>query len=147
MGIGDRVDRITELMERVIQQEEMYVSFLNASPWGILVTDKTFKIVFINQTLERMSGYGISEIMGKHLEILMPKSDAKLHASHEKAYVKNPYPREGNHGLKPKILHKNGAIVPVEISISPTKVHGQMFYFASIRVLESLFNTVEGQEK
>jgi PAS domain S-box-containing protein len=147
MSLEDRVDRISELMDRVLEQEEKYESFLNASPWGILVTDKTFRIVYINRTLERMTGYSINELMGKHIKVLMEKSVAKTHAKHEQEYVKNIRAREGNHGRHPKILSKSGTLIPVEISFAPTKVQGQTFFFASIRDIESLFNTLDGQEK
>lgn len=147
MPLSDRVDRISELMEKVLEQEEKYETFLNASPWGILVVDKTFRIVYINRTLERMCGYSIDELMGQHVQMLIEEKARKIHSKHESEYIKGPRSREGNHGLHPKIVCKNGAILPVEISLSPTKVHGKTFFFASIRNLDSLFNTVNGTEK
>lgn len=147
MGLSNRVDRVADMIEELIEREQRYEVFLNASPWGILVVDQTFHIVYINRTLERMSGYSVSELAGQHLHTLLPKEDRKTHAKHEKAYVKNPYDRQGNHGLKPRLLCKDGDIKPVEISISPTRIDGKSFFFASIRPLESLFNTVEGHER
>lgn len=144
---SNRVERVNELVERLIAQDEMYESFLNNSPWGLLVVDKTFHIVYINKTLERMCGYSLDELRGEHLHKLLPKEDRRAHTHYEKAYVKNPHGREGNHGLKPRILHSDGHLVPVEISLAPMKVGGQTFFAASIRHLKSLFNTVEGEER
>lgn len=147
MSAGDRFDRITERIEEMLEREERLEIFLDASPWGILVVDKTFHIAFINKTLERMTGYQAAELMGEHLHMIMPKDDVSVHIKHEKDFIKNPRVRTGNHGLKPRILRKDKGLISVEISISPTKVHGQQYFFASIRPLETLFNTVEGHER
>lgn len=147
MGLTNRVDRISELIEEVLKREEEYQVFLDASPWGILVVDQTFHIVYMNSTLERMSGYRLSEIVGEHLRILLPAEDHKAHAKREAEYVKHPVSRTGNHGLKPRLLKKDGSILAVEVSISPTSVHGRRLFFASIRPLETLFDTVDGVEK
>lgn len=142
MAISDRFDRISEKIELMLQREEAYETFLNASPWGILVVDKTFHIVYVNKKMEVMCGYTLDELIGKHLHILMPPDDAAKHVKHEKNYIKAPHSRTGNHGLEPKIKHKNGRIEMVEISISPTEIQGEKFFFASIRHMETLFDTV-----
>jgi PAS domain S-box-containing protein len=142
MAISDRFDRVSEKIEMLLQREEAYETFLNASPWGILVVDKTFHIVYANKKLEVMSGYTLNELIGKHLHILMPKEDVPAHIKHEKAYVKNPHSRTGNHGLEPRLRHKNGTVDMIEISISPTEVHGERYFFASIRLMETLYDSV-----
>jgi PAS domain S-box-containing protein len=146
MALSNRVDRVSDMIDELLDREERYEVFLNASPWGILVVDQTFHIVYINKTLERMSGYSISELIGEHVHKLMPKPIRKAHVKHEKEYVKNPVERIGNHGFKPMLLTKSGHETPVEISLSPTRIQGKAFFFASIRELQSLFNTVEGEE-
>lgn len=131
------------MIEDLMESEQRHRIFLDASPWGILVVDKTFHIVYVNRTFERMSGYAVGEVTGQHLHMVMPKSDHKVHEKHEKAYVLNPVDRVGNHGLNPRLLCKSGNILDVEISISPTKIEGKDFFFASIREKESLYNTVD----
>src|SRR6476620_11625108 len=108
MALSNRVDRVSEMIEELIDRNERYEIFLDCSPWGIIVVDQTFHIVYINKTFERMSGYAMHELHGRHLHILLPKDDAKKHTAHEKDYIKNPTNRLGNHGLDPKLLCKNG---------------------------------------
>lgn len=135
------------MIEELIDREEQFDAFLNAPPWGILVVDVTFHIVYANKKLCEISRYEKADLIGQHVQFLIPKEDRKKHTKHEKAYVKNPHNRTGNHGLKPRILRKDGSLVDVEISISPTRVHGQRMFFASIREIDTLFNTVEGVVK
>lgn len=140
-----RIDRVAELVDKLIAQSETYETFLNASPWGILVVDKTFHIVFMNKQMELMCGYTLNEAMGQYMHLLLPPEDHKAHAKREAEYVIKPHGRTGNHGLRPRLLHKNGAIIDVEVSISPSKIEGKTFFFASVRPLDTLFHTVEGK--
>ena len=140
----ERADRILERVDEIMLREENLSAFLDASPWGILVVDKTFKIVYINKTLERISGYRYTEVLGMSMHVLMPKADGKNHVKHEKAYLKNPQPREGNHGNHPVILTKARRTIDVEISLGIAQVREITYYFASIRPIASLFNTVRG---
>lgn len=94
-----------------------------------------------------MTGYSLNDMVGQSMHILLPEEDRAKHVPHEKTYIKNPHARSGNHGLRPRLKHKNGTIVDVEISLAPSKVHGKTFYFASIRPIETLFDTVEGKVK
>lgn len=144
---SQRIDRISELVDKLIKQNELYETFLNSSPWGILVVDKTFHIVFINSRLEEFSGYSLCDVLGEHLHKLLPESDHSIHTQHEKRYVKSPVVRTGNHGLRPRIKRKDGTLMDVEISISPGMVEGKTYFFASVRPLETLFDTVEGKVK
>lgn len=147
MGLTNRVDRVTEMIEQLIDREEQFDAFLNASPWGIVVVDVTFHIVYANRRFCELSGYDRRDLLGQHIQFVMPKEDRKKHTKHEKAYVKAPHHRTGNHGLKPRILTKDGRLIDVEISIAPTRVQGQRMFFASIREIDTLFHTVEGEVK
>lgn len=147
MAISNRADRVLDMMDELIDREETYAAFLDASPWGILVVDITFHIVYANDTFQKMSGYTMKELVGNHLHMLMPKEVRKKHVQHEKAYVKAPRARAGNHGLEPRVMTKDKQLLDVEISIAPTRVRGQQMFFASIRPLETLFDTIEGKVK
>lgn len=139
--------RITEIVDKIISQADAYQAFLNASPWGILVVEKTFHIIFMNCRLEEMTGHKFEDIAGQHMKVLIPHSDRDVHTAHEKDYIKDPHARTGNHGLRPRLLHKDGSTMDVEISLSPAKVDGKTVFFASIRNIETLFDTVEGKVK
>jgi PAS domain S-box-containing protein len=147
MAERDRTERVLELIDELMLRDEKLEGFLDASPWGILVVDKTFQIVYINKRLSEMSGYKLTELIGRDIKHLMPPEDAKKHKKHENAFIKAPHEREGNHGLHPRLLCKDGSLLDVEISLGVSQVQSRTFYFASIRRLNSLFNTVDGKEK
>lgn len=138
MSAGDRISRIEELIEKLSEREEYYEAFLHASPWGILVVDESFRIVYLNKTMEVMSGYTLEDIEGEHLHLLIPPEDREIHARHEEDFHNNPRVRLGDHPFEPNIWNSQGERVPVEISLSPAEVKGETFYYASIRPRESL---------
>ncbi len=77
MALSDRFDRVSGMIEELMEREERYKVFLDANPWGTLVVDQTFHIVFMNKTMELMSGYSLDDIQGRHLHYIMPKADHK----------------------------------------------------------------------
>ncbi|GMR21510.1 MAG: hypothetical protein BMS9Abin36_2111 [Gammaproteobacteria bacterium] len=59
---------------------------VHASPSGILIVDKDGLIVFVNQALSDMFGYGPDELLGHPVEILIPKKDAEVHRHYRAAF-------------------------------------------------------------
>ncbi len=136
--MSDRIERIARMMNAIIDREERYEAFLQASPWGILVVDTEYNIAFVNGRLLAMSGYKEEELLGKHMHILLPKRDRKVHKEHEVAYREDPHERHGSYPLDPRLLTKDGQEIPVEISLAPAPVRGKMHYFASLRRKDTL---------
>lgn len=141
MAIQDRMNRIEELLGQLSEREEYYEAFLDANPWGILVVDEAFRIVYINSSMEEICGYKLSEIDGSHLHKLIPKDVRAVHSFHEEDYLANPRVRYGDHPFRPQVLHKDGRLVDVEISLAPARVKGEMYFYASVRPRETLGDT------
>lgn len=135
---SNRFSRIEALIEKITEREHYYEAFLDASPWGILVVDESYRIVYINTAMEEISGYTLAEIDGEHLHILIPPETRKKHQEHEKEYSTNPRIRYGDHPFTPEVLMKSGGTCPVEISLAPAVVKGETYYFASVRPRSTL---------
>lgn len=138
MAMKDRLERIEHLMGEVLGREEYYEAFLDASPWGILVVDDEFRIVYMNSTMRELSGYRLQEVEGEHLQILIPPEDREVHSRHERDYKTHPRVRFGDHPFEPKLLHRDGQLIDVEISLAPAMVHGEAYFYASIRERKTL---------
>ncbi len=137
--VNDRlIDKVDAIVDRLTTDESRLLKFLNASPWGIVVTNNKFIIQFVSKALEEMSGWKEHELIGHPIGILIPAESRRIHLDHEKRYAANPYTREGNHPLEPRLLKKDGEEVEVEISLGPTKVDREEYFFASVRLKESL---------
>ncbi|MEN8130821.1 MAG: ATP-binding protein [Pseudomonadota bacterium] len=91
---------------------------VHAAPSGILVVEEGGgRIVFANEALLKMFGYGEEELLGQTVEVLVPEAQRGLHRQHLKAFGKNPAPREMGAGRDLHGLTKDGKRFPVEIGL------------------------------
>lgn len=99
-------------------KEGLDALFMHATE-GILVADEKGEIIRINPSAEKLFGYAHGELLGKKIEILVPKRLADKHISHRDSYNKNPHPRSMGVGMELNGVKKDGTEFPVEISLSP----------------------------
>ena len=100
------------------ESQEKFRSVADSAVDGIITTDNNGKIVLFNPSLENMFGYGIDEIKGKHVTILMPDR-------YKKQFVNKleKFKSTGRHEFDRKTyesigLKKDGTEFPFEISIA-----------------------------
>lgn len=86
---------------------------------GILIADQQGKITRINPSAEKLFGYEKDELLGKKIEILIPKRLTESHKGHRERYGHNPHARAMGAGMDLNGLKKDGTEFPVEISLSP----------------------------
>jgi two-component system sensor kinase FixL len=99
---------------------------------GILVTNKAGEIVKINPATEKMFGYNAGELLGKKIEILLPKRIEKSHVKNREGFNKNPHPRSMGIGMDLYGRRKDDSEFPVEISLSPFTTSEGSFVIAFI---------------
>lgn len=99
-------------------KEGIDVLFLHATE-GILVANDKGEIIRTNPSVERLFGYGKDELIGKKIEVLIPKRLTDRHIGHREKYSHNPHARSMGAGIDLYGLKKDGSELPVEISLSP----------------------------
>jgi PAS domain S-box-containing protein len=102
-----------------VRAERRFRRLLDAAPDAILEVDSQGRIVLINQTAERMFGYGPDELIGLNVETLVPASMRGQHVKHRTSYAAHPQVRPMGTGLELHAQRKDGSLLPVEISLSP----------------------------
>ncbi len=113
--------------------ERRFRELLEAAPDAILEVDGQGRIVLVNAAAERLSGYSRAELLGKGMEILTPEELRNRHSGHRAAYWSHPVTRPMGSGLDLHIRRKDGARIPVEISLSPVMYDGEMRVTAIVR--------------
>ncbi len=91
--------------------------FDNASQ-GILTADRAGRIVDANSTAQLLFGYGLAELTGLQVEMLLPESFRDRHVAHRVGYAAHPHARPMGQGMDLVARRKDGSEFPVEISLS-----------------------------
>ncbi len=126
------------------EQEKFKAIFQNAS-LGILVINQKGDITLANDFLLRQFGYSNSdELIGKKIEILIPKRYHHQHVSDRDIYVQHPQTRPMGMGRDLFGIKNDGTEMPLEISLSSYSSDEEVF---SIAFISDISPRIEIQNK
>ena len=99
----------------------------------MVIVDDQGRIVLVNAQAERLFGYGRQEMLGREIEMLVPKRYRGAHAGHRGVYARNAKTRPMGADLDLYAVRKDGSEFPVEISLSPVAVAEGRLIVSAIR--------------
>jgi PAS domain S-box-containing protein len=107
---------------------------LSISADAIISTDSHQRIIRFNRGAEEIFGYGPEEILGAHLDVLIPPRFRATHSSHVEVFGSGKVVarRMGERG-QISGLRKSGEEFPAEASISKTRAGGELIYTVALR--------------
>ena len=110
-----------------------------------IVIDREHNIVLCNKATEALFSYKQSELIGRPLNILIPKRFHKVHTAQVRRFMQRGQANlMGNRPLL-QVLTKSGAEIPVSISIGTFEVGDDIYAIAIVRdasVISSQFDEV-----
>jgi PAS domain S-box-containing protein len=124
-------------MTHQIASEEIVRLTVELSPSGMIMTDADGKIVLVNAEVERLFGYRRDELLGRSIDILVPKEMRAAHDGYRQGFVARPEARRMGVGRDLYGMRKDGSKVPVEIGLNPIHTSdGQMILSAVTDITE-----------
>jgi PAS domain S-box-containing protein len=120
-------------LEALEIEEYLVRALLEQVPDGLVVTDEDGRIRLVNHGFEEMFGYDRAEVLGRHVEMLVPQELRTRHRAHRLRYRAAPHRRPMGRGLELEGRRRDGSTFPVEISLSPLERDGGSLTIATIR--------------
>jgi PAS domain S-box-containing protein len=106
---------------------------LEGAPDAVVIVDSRGKIVLVNGQAEKLFGYLREEMLGNAIELLVPARFRESHTATRHVYVSHPETRPMGADLELDALRKDGSELPVEISLSPVRLDGELYVISTIR--------------
>lgn len=99
---------------------------------GLVVVDGTGAILMHNPRLNEMFGYEDGELIGRRVEVLLPKSLHERHVQHRDRYQREPVQRSMGLGMDLSGERKDGSVFPVEVSLNHFVLDGRTYVMALV---------------
>lgn len=114
---------------------ELLPELLALSPDALVVVDQAGTITHLNHEAEVLFGSPAADLSGRPLEMLMPARFRNWHITRREAYIAAPHARPMGAHLDLLARRLDGTEIPVDISLRPVSVGGQLHVIAAIRDL------------
>jgi len=118
---------------KIFEEDNAILKMLSeAVSEGLVIVDASQTIVSTNKAAEEMFGYIRKELIGQHLDILIPKNYHHSHHTYVEEFITDADKRKMGHGSNLYGLRKDGSIFPVEAGLNPFQIKTKVFVMALV---------------
>ena len=118
---------------KIFEKDNSLLNHLSESiSEGVVIVDSKQQIVSVNNSLLDMFGYSLEELVGQHLDILIPKEIHDKHKTYVKDFIKKSDKRQMGHGRNLYGVHKKGHPIPVEAGLNPFEWDNNKYVMALV---------------
>ena len=112
--------------------ENLFEAILESSPDAMVISDREGIIQIVNNQTELLLGYTRKELIGQKVELLVPDHTVGRHPKLREGFYEETEIRKMGHTPDLAAKHKNGDLIPVDISLSPIIVDDEHFILAVV---------------
>jgi PAS domain S-box-containing protein len=125
----------TQRQQRVIAPttHSTLKQLVELSPDALLVIDDRGVVIWVNAALAQLFGYALDQMLSQPIESLLPEHIRIAHVTHRNAYLAHPHTRPMGIGLDLVGRRQDGAEFPIDISLRPSSIKGQLYVITAIR--------------
>lgn len=110
---------------------------LRALSEAVVISDTTGIIRYATDAFGRITGYDEHELIGEHVDVLVPTSLRTGHVGHRHTFTLNPQPRAMGASRHITIQRRDHSELPVDIGLGVINVDGEPWTIATVRDISS----------
>ncbi len=123
----------TERLKKHLQQnKDIFNILFETASEGIIVVNSEQVVVASNNAASAIFGYEKDELIGKELDVLIPKDYHHIHHKHVKNFIENGENRQMGHGRDLFGVKKDGSLFPVEAGLNPFDLDGERYVMSLV---------------
>jgi len=123
---------IKTLIRKMQYDKSHMTSLFENATEGIIVTNSNAEIILANPAACKMFHYDVHELLGKKVEVLLPRKHRVGHVKLREGFYKDPHDRVMGSGRDLFGERKGGENFPVEVSLSSYKQNNDQYVIAFI---------------
>ncbi|MFV0623213.1 putative bifunctional diguanylate cyclase/phosphodiesterase [Sphingomonas sp. ac-8] len=100
---------------------------------AIVCTDRSGTVRFWNSTAERLLGYSAAEVLGQPVDLIIPPELREQHNASMRRALDGTAPHRVGKTVELEALHKDGRLLPIELSLSMWYEGGEASFGAILR--------------
>ena len=109
-----------------------YQTICHSIEEGVIIINEDGEIEWVNRSLERMFAYDQDELLGKTLEILLPRGSKERHKTLRFDYTSNPAQRPISNAKEFEGVTKDGRSIWVRIGLNFHEEQGKLYSLATV---------------
>jgi PAS domain S-box-containing protein len=114
--------------------ERLALAIIDAAQDGIVtINADDLTIYFVNDAVERLSGYSRSELLGREVTMLMRPEDREAHRSRLRRYLASGVRQVDWAATEAVGVHKDGTQIPIQASYRELALDGERLITAVVR--------------
>jgi PAS domain S-box-containing protein len=133
IGVKVLAGRVETAESALTASEDRFRSVVQSATDAIVLADGQGHIIFWNKAAERMFLYSEQEIIGQSLTKIMPERYRELHDRGLAAFRSTGESRIMGKSVELEGLRKDGAEIPIELSLGTWSIGGDTYYCGIIR--------------
>ena len=119
--------------QRVTDNEALMRAIVETAVEGIITINEAGAIESFNSAASKIFGYRVDEIVGRNVKILMPAPHRDRHDQYLAKYLASGEKKLIGIGRELEGLHKNGALVPIDLAVSEVVLKDRRIFTGIIR--------------
>lgn len=101
----------------------------------VVIVDVSFVLTYVNDQAAFVFGYRQHDLVGQHINILIPDALKEMHIKHLSEFRNHPHARAMKGGTELTARRKDGSDVKCRVQITPYSTDFDSYVCAQIRVL------------